>query len=1531
MKKAFKKSISLLLAAAMILPTSTVVFGALTPTGNNKSAFQDFSGGTGTTSDDIYAAGGAIAESGYVYGKDWNGASPKEGPVIQLSYNTNTLYQTNPDIYYIGYDITLMRQTTVVARAFGKGSSDGMAWFMFANNGLIYFQDTNTGNRPTANTVVSEGPAYEAGVPVKLGLVVNRTTGMVDYYVDDVFVKSASLNPTVTSMQVSSFQFLQEAISGEPQELIRVDNASFTVFTDNSLFGTLSYDNEKIEIDFSEPLKAKSTEGVAVTNTETGANVEIGEVSFAGNTLVINCPAGGLASATEYSVKLPDGIKSISGYGPCSDRVYFMSPTTGGGVDVNIFEDAFGGYAEDSENPDFNVPAGWVAREQRTIVENIIGQNLYDNASYTGDGEANYTGVSTYSAGTMTNLATALPAAATAGHTWAAKPGHNKAIYSEMKGNDTTVLGTATKYFYEFDYYMTGGNNDSDEWNISPRFINGPDSYSQYWFDGTGIHVKKDGGVYATLNTSQGITGTVGTSITAGLDEWHTVRLEGDIEELTIKMYVDSNLLLTINVPENSANNAKHKYIKGFRTASGQAASLSLYIDNIKFGKLDYGDHLNKVKPMTGVSDSAVQFNSSSAAPGVLTKNFADTISTDMTLNFDVKPVSLNNGADNLYVYLPADAAPNVSGTEVEETGSGSPYLMSINGSKLKLKGGTAELAVSADSWYNVSLTFNQESDKISAKAKANADSEWTDLGEVDYPAGFTGVMKRVSFTIPKADTGATMVLDNVSTSYKAPAFKVEKLRFYDVYGGDFGPLQTMPTTIKTAKVYFSTVIAGTESEIADAVKANITFTNGNVTEAIDTVSYDSDTKVATVEFTKFLKADKVYTVTIPESTGIMSTAGIELSGYTTKAVISNDVKYKDSVIETKNESGDVVSGTLTGANTLYATGEVLNTSDDAMELDITVAAYKTGTDSKEMIAMNETTNLAVDREYIAYGKGETELSISVNDAEYEAKTFTVNLSRYTAKESPDTKAGKTAEGIIYAQTPAKKGEKVYVIIRDGGNVAVYKDFAIAGEGGVCRFDIAVPATTDEYTAAFYNDGDKTKRVDTFAYASQSDLTTAVGAVNADIANPGKTDVDVAATITSNSTELGLDSATAGAMDAEQAVVLLRDWNSKPGNALTASNATEVLNQLAAITAVMRGTTNNLFEDYSDELKLASSRIGSVYNKEFVTEAIEEATTEAVSDIAQGIARAAAYTINTVDDFYSTLYEQFVLAVVKNTDGYQDVKDVTAPFKSEIGIATATLVDDAYSSVVGGDYASYTALGNALKAYTPTVGGGTGGGGGGAGGGGGSTGGSNTNVSDTVIGTGALTGEAAENTGNSTNINIFTDIEDVIWAQSAIVYLAEQGIIAGKGAKKFAPNDNVLREELAKILVGAFIKDAEEASITFGDVVATAWYAPFIRKAFGAGIINGYNANTFGIGDNITREDMAVMVYNSAKKAGMAFEEKEFELFSDDEQISDYAKEAVYTLRNEGVINGIDLSNFAPKASATRAEAAKIIYSLLKF
>jgi len=176
----------------------------------------------------------------------------------------------------------------------------------------------------------------------------------------------------------------------------------------------------------------------------------------------------------------------------------------------------------------------------------------------------------------------------------------------------------------------------------------------------------------------------------------------------------------------------------------------------------------------------------------------------------------------------------------------------------------------------------------------------------------------------------------------------------------------------------------------------------------------------------------------------------------------------------------------------------------------------------------------------------------------------------------------------------------------------------------------------------------------------------------------------------------------------------------------------------------------------------------------------------------------------------------------------------------------------------------------------------------------------------------------------------FNDISSVPWAKEAIETLAAEGIISGPGDGTFRPNNKVTRAEFIKMLMMALELVDEEAVCTFSDVKEGAWYYQSIANAEKLGIVNGKGDGTFGVNDEILRQDMAVMIYRAAQLTGIDLgDDINVIPFTDEEDISGYAKEAVAAIQKAGIINGIGDGSFAPKKNATRAEAAVIIYRLL--
>ncbi|MBR5152980.1 MAG: S-layer homology domain-containing protein [Clostridia bacterium] len=225
----------------------------------------------------------------------------------------------------------------------------------------------------------------------------------------------------------------------------------------------------------------------------------------------------------------------------------------------------------------------------------------------------------------------------------------------------------------------------------------------------------------------------------------------------------------------------------------------------------------------------------------------------------------------------------------------------------------------------------------------------------------------------------------------------------------------------------------------------------------------------------------------------------------------------------------------------------------------------------------------------------------------------------------------------------------------------------------------------------------------------------------------------------------------------------------------------------------------------------------------------------------------------------------------------------------------------------------------------PQGGGSTGGGGGG---GGGSFGNSTAPTQGSVsspVGSGIN-----DQKYQPTNIG-FTDLMSNHWAAESILWLKENGIVNGTETGAFEPERTVTREEFIKMVILAMGFELADKAIDFTDAESGAWYQNYIATAVENGIVNGVGENRFGIGQNITRQDMTVMIERAMQVSGKTLTQGNvYNGFADDSRIADYAKGAVKALYESGIIHGKDNNCFEPAGHATRAEAAKIIYEACK-
>lgn len=179
--------------------------------------------------------------------------------------------------------------------------------------------------------------------------------------------------------------------------------------------------------------------------------------------------------------------------------------------------------------------------------------------------------------------------------------------------------------------------------------------------------------------------------------------------------------------------------------------------------------------------------------------------------------------------------------------------------------------------------------------------------------------------------------------------------------------------------------------------------------------------------------------------------------------------------------------------------------------------------------------------------------------------------------------------------------------------------------------------------------------------------------------------------------------------------------------------------------------------------------------------------------------------------------------------------------------------------------------------------------------------------------------------------SVFSDVSETHWAAEAVNALYTRNIVNGTGDGAFSPDAQIKREEFVKLIVGALNLPEEDTEKVFTDVPEDTWFYPYVMKAYALNVVQGVDFDTFGAGENISREQMCAIIYRAMKLANINLETNDAQMtFVDSNDISDYAQTAVTALYRGGVINGMDGDTIAPKAAATRAMATKMIYTLMK-
>lgn len=173
--------------------------------------------------------------------------------------------------------------------------------------------------------------------------------------------------------------------------------------------------------------------------------------------------------------------------------------------------------------------------------------------------------------------------------------------------------------------------------------------------------------------------------------------------------------------------------------------------------------------------------------------------------------------------------------------------------------------------------------------------------------------------------------------------------------------------------------------------------------------------------------------------------------------------------------------------------------------------------------------------------------------------------------------------------------------------------------------------------------------------------------------------------------------------------------------------------------------------------------------------------------------------------------------------------------------------------------------------------------------------------------------------------NPFVDVRAGAWYYDAVRYVHEHGLMAGTSAKTFDPNVITTRGMIVTILYRlAGSPDIENRNwgYPYADVDSTAYYGTAVYWARLSGIVAGYSSELFGPNDPITREQFAVMLY---RFAGQPSAPDPTLTFSDADQVSGYASDAMRWAVGAGIISGKGNGILDPKGDATRAQAAAML------
>ena len=181
----------------------------------------------------------------------------------------------------------------------------------------------------------------------------------------------------------------------------------------------------------------------------------------------------------------------------------------------------------------------------------------------------------------------------------------------------------------------------------------------------------------------------------------------------------------------------------------------------------------------------------------------------------------------------------------------------------------------------------------------------------------------------------------------------------------------------------------------------------------------------------------------------------------------------------------------------------------------------------------------------------------------------------------------------------------------------------------------------------------------------------------------------------------------------------------------------------------------------------------------------------------------------------------------------------------------------------------------------------------------------------------------------------FDDVAANAWYENAIEFIAARGITSGTGNNMFSPEAKLTRAQFVVLLMNAYQistqNQGESSQIQNFSDAGNTYYTEYLLAAKMLGIVNGVGNNMFAPENEITRQEMFVMLYNALKfidEVPAYVNNSQLSSFNDADKIAPWANEASSSLVKTGTIGGYN-NNLYPTATTTRAEIAQVLYNLL--